>query len=42
MGHVHARSMYQSRRKEAKESLCDFLTILFSFEYGSVMGKTSK
>ncbi len=39
MGHVHARSMYRSRRKEAKESLCDSLTILLSFESGSVMGK---
>ncbi len=39
MGHMHAGSMYRSRRKKAKESLCDFLTILFSFESRSVMGK---
>jgi len=42
MGHVHVGSMYQSRRKEAKESLCDSFTILFSFESGSVMGKILK
>ncbi len=36
MGHVHAGSMYRSRRKEAKESLCDSLTILLSFESESV------
>jgi hypothetical protein len=39
MGHVHARSMYRSRRKEAKESLCDSLTILLSFKFEGVMGK---
>jgi hypothetical protein len=32
MGHVHVGSMYRSRRKEAKESLCDSLTVLLSFE----------
>jgi hypothetical protein len=39
MGHMHEGSMYRSRRKEAKESLCDSLTIMLSFESGSVMGK---
>jgi hypothetical protein len=34
MGHVHAGNMYWSRRKEAKESLCDSLTIMLSFESG--------
>jgi hypothetical protein len=39
MGHVHAGNMYRSRCKEAKESLCDSLIVLLSFESGSVMGK---
>jgi hypothetical protein len=42
MQHVHVRSMYQSRCKKAKESRCDSLTILLSFESWSVMGKISK
>jgi hypothetical protein len=42
MEHMHVRSMYQSRCKEAKESLCDSFTILLSFESRSVMGKISK
>jgi hypothetical protein len=37
MGHVHAGSVYRPRRKKAKESLCDYLTVLFSFESGNVM-----
>jgi hypothetical protein len=39
MGHVHAGNMYRSTHKEAKEFLCDSLTILLSFESKSVMGK---
>ncbi len=39
MGHMHAGNMYRSRGKEAKESFCDYLTILLSFESESVMGK---
>jgi hypothetical protein len=39
MGHVHVGNMYRSKHKEAKESLCDSLTILLSFESESVMGK---
>jgi len=42
MGHVHIGSMYRLKRKEAKESLCDSLIVLLSFESGSVMGKISK
>jgi len=42
MGHVHARSMYRSRRKKAKEYLRDSLTIMLSFESESVMGKILK
>jgi len=42
MGHVHVKNMYRSKRKEAKESLCDSLTILPSFEFESVMGKISR
>jgi hypothetical protein len=42
MGHVHAGSMYWSRCKEAKESLCDSFIVLLSFESGSVMGKISR
>ncbi len=39
MGHVHAESMYRSKCKEVKKSLCDSLIILFSFESESIMGK---
>jgi hypothetical protein len=42
MGHMDARNMYRSRRKEAKESLCDSLIVLLSFESESVMGKILK
>ncbi len=42
MGHVHAGSMYRSKRKEAKESFCDYLIVLLSFASISVMGKISK
>jgi len=38
MGHVHVGSMYRSKRKEAKESLCDSFIVLLSFESESVMG----
>jgi hypothetical protein len=34
--------MYQSKRKEAKESLCDYLIVLLSFESENVMGKISR
>jgi hypothetical protein len=39
MGHVHVGNMYRSRRKEAKEFLCDSFNILLSFESKNVMGK---
>jgi hypothetical protein len=42
MGHLHVGSMYRSRCKEAKESLCDSLIVLISLESGSVMGKISR
>jgi hypothetical protein len=42
MGHVHATSMYRSKRKKAKEFICDILIVLLSFESESVMGKISR
>ncbi len=42
MGHVHVGSMYQLRHKEVKESLCDSLIILLSFESQKCYGKDIK